>query len=158
MDFQENSRKEQTQFVFCTQQYASRMHSRILAHCSQHAIVERITGLSKYQCRWKSHIIPRKGVGKYGRSKHIQNTYKFSNFHPKRKICRMVHRELLPINAHGTVITYYNPYQIILSEIITLYNFNDLFDQNGWIYMKIIRGIYRLTQADIFANNLPAQH
>ena len=43
-------------------------------------------------------------------------------------------------------------------DMISHYNLNYLFYQDGWIYTEIIRGMYRLPQAGIFANNLLAQY
>ena len=48
--------------------------------------------------------------------------------------------------------------RLIPLDIIKHYNLNDLVDQDEWIYMKIIRGMYGLPQAGILENNLPAQH
>ena len=47
--------------------------------------------------------------------------------------------------------------KLIPSDIIAHYNLNDLVDQDGWIYMEIIRGMYGLPQAGILANNLLSQ-
>ena len=47
--------------------------------------------------------------------------------------------------------------RLILTDIIAHYNLNDIVNQYGWIYMEIIRGMYILPQAGIFANNLLAQ-
>ena len=47
--------------------------------------------------------------------------------------------------------------RLILPDIITHYNLNDLVYQDGWIYMVIIRGIYLPPQVGVLANNLLAQ-
>ena len=47
--------------------------------------------------------------------------------------------------------------RLITPDIIVHYNLNDLVDQDGWIYMEIIRGMYGLPQAVILANNILAQ-
>ena len=41
---------------------------------------------------------------------------------------------------------------LITPEIIAHYNSNDLVDQDGWIYMKIIRVIYGMPQVGILVN------
>ena len=38
---------------------------------------------------------------------------------------------------------------LIPPDIIAYYNLNDLVDQDGWIYMEIIEGMYGLPQAGI---------
>ena len=63
------------------------------------------------QCRGKPHWISRESIDKDSRFNHFQNTCKFSNFHPRRKICRMGHRKWLPGNNQGTVIICENAYQ-----------------------------------------------
>ena len=43
-------------------------------------------------------------------------------------------------------------------DVITQYKLNYLSNQDGWIYMEIIEGIYELPQAFTLANNLLAKH
>ena len=47
--------------------------------------------------------------------------------------------------------------RLIPPGIITHYNLNELFDQYGWIYRKVIRRMYGVPQAGILENNLPEQ-
>ena len=47
--------------------------------------------------------------------------------------------------------------RIITPDIIAHYNLNDLVDQDGWIYMEIIQGMYGLPQTVILAKNLLGQ-
>ena len=48
--------------------------------------------------------------------------------------------------------------RFIPPEIIKHYNLNDLFYQDGWIYMEIIRGMYVIPQSVIIENKLLAQN
>ena len=41
---------------------------------------------------------------------------------------------------------------IMPKEIISAYNILTLQDNNGWVYMKICKVVYRLKQAGIIAN------
>ncbi len=43
---------------------------------------------------------------------------------------------------------------IIPDEIIDHYNLRDLVDEDGWVYIKIRKGMYGLPQAGILANQL----
>jgi hypothetical protein len=43
---------------------------------------------------------------------------------------------------------------IIPEEIIIKYNLRDLVDKDGWVYIKIRKGMYGLPQAGIIANQL----
>ena len=45
------------------------------------------------------------------------------------------------------------PFDIIPTEIIEAYHLDDLV-HNGWIYIKIRKGMYGLPQAGILANKL----
>ena len=47
--------------------------------------------------------------------------------------------------------------RLIPPDIISHYNLNDLVDQDRWIYMEIIRGMYGLPQAGILVKTLLAQ-
>jgi hypothetical protein len=42
---------------------------------------------------------------------------------------------------------------IIPEEIIVKYNLRDLVDEDGWVYIKIWKGMYGLPQAGIIAKN-----
>jgi hypothetical protein len=42
---------------------------------------------------------------------------------------------------------------IIPEEIIVKYNLRDLVDEDGWVYIKIRKGMYGLPQAGIIAKN-----
>ena len=46
------------------------------------------------------------------------------------------------------------PLDIIPEEIIAKYNLRDLVDKEGWVYIKIRKGMYGLPQAGILANQL----
>jgi len=46
------------------------------------------------------------------------------------------------------------PLNIILKEIIVKYNLRYLVDKEGWVYVKIQKGMYGLPHADILANQL----
>ena len=41
---------------------------------------------------------------------------------------------------------------IIPQEIIDEYSIHDLVDKGGWVYLNIVKGMYRLKQAEIIAN------
>ena len=41
---------------------------------------------------------------------------------------------------------------IIPQDIIDEYALHKLVDENGWVYLEIVKGIYRLKQAGIIAN------
>ena len=45
---------------------------------------------------------------------------------------------------------------LVPPDIISHYKLNELVDKDGCIYMKIIQGMYGLSQAVILANNLLA--
>ena len=45
------------------------------------------------------------------------------------------------------------PIKIIPQEIINKYNLNDIVE-DGWVYVKIVKGMYGLLQAGKIANNL----
>ena len=44
------------------------------------------------------------------------------------------------------------PLKIIPQEIIDVYNLTELVNEQGWIYMRIKKGMYGLTQAGIITN------
>jgi hypothetical protein len=46
---------------------------------------------------------------------------------------------------------------IIPEEIVLAYNLRDIVKPNGWVYIKIKKGMYGLPQAGILANNLLGQ-
>ena len=99
-------------YSFCrTQQHTSRFHIHIPAHHSQRATIEIGPGSSIPYYRWKLHWVSRKSINQNGGFNHVQDTYKFSNFHPRRQVCRMGYRQLLPRDAHGTIRVYANPYK-----------------------------------------------
>ena len=80
----------------CTQQHISRAQIHILAHRSRCATTEKGPDSSLTYCRWKSHLVSSKSVNQDGGFNHFQYTYKFSNFHLQQKVCKTVHRKLLP--------------------------------------------------------------
>ena len=43
--------------------------------------------------------------------------------------------------------------RLVPPDIIAHYKLNELFDEDGWIYMKIIQGMYGLPQAGILSNS-----
>ena len=50
------------------------------------------------------------------------------------------------------------PLKIIPREIIDAYNLDTLVDNQGWIYMRIKKGMYLLKQAGIIANQELVKH
>ena len=50
------------------------------------------------------------------------------------------------------------PLKIIPQEIIDAYNLTALVDDQGWIYMRIKKGIYGFKQAGIIANQELVKH
>jgi hypothetical protein len=47
---------------------------------------------------------------------------------------------------------------ILPQEIIDKYNLTKIVGANGWVYVKICKGMYRLLQAGILANKLLKKH
>ena len=47
---------------------------------------------------------------------------------------------------------------IIPQEIIDKYALNKIVDDNGWVYLEIVKGIYGLKQAGIIANMELTKH
>ena len=47
---------------------------------------------------------------------------------------------------------------IIPQEIIDEYSLQDLVDKDGWVYLKILKGMYSLKQAGIIANMELTKH
>ena len=50
------------------------------------------------------------------------------------------------------------PLKIILQEIIVTYDVKALVDEQGWIYMRIEKGMYGLKQAGIISNQELVKH
>ena len=50
------------------------------------------------------------------------------------------------------------PFKIIPQEIIDAYNLTALVDSQGWVYMRIEKGMYGLKQAGIIANKELVKH
>ena len=50
------------------------------------------------------------------------------------------------------------PLKIIPQEIIEKYDLNTLVDDQGWIYIRIDKGMYGLKQAEIIANQELVKH
>eukprot|EP00957_Ditylum_brightwellii_P174670 13299784-Ditylum_brightwellii.AAC.1 len=48
-------------------------------------------------------------------------------------------------------------YNLLPQEIIEKYGLEELKAEDGWIYIEIQEGMYRLSQAGILANNLLTQ-
>eukprot|EP00957_Ditylum_brightwellii_P201255 15324795-Ditylum_brightwellii.AAC.1 len=48
-------------------------------------------------------------------------------------------------------------YNLLLQGIINKYGLEELKTEDGWIYIEIQKGMYRLPQAGILANNLLTQ-
>ena len=47
---------------------------------------------------------------------------------------------------------------IIPQEIIDKYALHNLVDEDGWVYLKIVKGMYRFKQAEIIANMELTRH
>ena len=139
------------------QQYTSGTYSHKPAHRSERRTIEVRPNFSTAQCRVKYNWISRKSNDKYDIYHHIQNTYCLRDFHTRRKILRMVHWGLLPINTHGTVIIYEKTNQIIYARHYCTLKLKWL---RISIWMDIhgnIRVVYVLPQAGILEKNLLAQ-
>ena len=50
------------------------------------------------------------------------------------------------------------PLKIIPQEIIDAYNITELIDDQGWIYMRIEKGMYGLKKAGIISNQELVKH
>ena len=96
----------------CMQQYTSGTHSHIPAHRSKCACIEGRPNSGTTKFRGEYNWISRKTNDKYSRYHHIQNTYKFRNFHTRRKILWMGYQKLLSRNTHGMVVIYEDTYHI----------------------------------------------
>ena len=107
----ESSERDKHYSLCCMQQYTCSRHGHIIVYCSWYTTTKGRPTCSMSHCRGKSHWMSTKIIDEDIRSNHIQNTYKFGNFHPRSKIFMMRHRKLLPRNNHGVVIIYQNTYQ-----------------------------------------------
>ena len=82
-----------------------------------------------------------------------QNAVEFCSINTRIQVLHTHPSKILPRHTNGPRTVHATPNQNHQQEIIDKYNLNDI-EEDGWVYVKIVKGVYVLPGAGKIANDL----